>query len=160
MPTPAKKRIPDGTHSVTPHLVINGAAEAIEFYKKAFSAVELMRLPGPGGRLMHACVRIGDSNVMMVDENPEWQCRGPQLLGGTPVTLHLTVEDADKTYDQAVAAGATPLMPMGDAFWGDRYGVVVDPFGHAWSIAHHQFDLTPEEIQANMAKMGEQPCGP
>jgi PhnB protein len=156
MSTPAKKRIPDHMHTVTPHLVVAGAAEAIEFYKKAFNAVEQMRLPAPNGKLMHACVRIGDSNVMLVDENPEWNIKGPKVYGGTPTTLHLSVEDADATYNQALAAGATSLMPPMDAFWGDRYGIVVDPFGHAWSIAHHQFDYTPEEMQQNMAKS----CGP
>lgn len=161
MPTPAKKRVPDGMHTVTPHLICAGAAAAIEFYKKAFNAEEVMRLPGPDGKLMHASVRIGNANVMLVDENPEWQCRGPKLLGGTPVTLHLSVEDADQVFNQAVAAGATPVMPMGDAFWGDRYGVVADPFGHQWSIAHHQFDLTPEEISASMgAAMQGEGCGP
>jgi PhnB protein len=156
MATPAKKRIQDGMHTVTPHIVVNGAAEAIEFYKKAFGATELMRLPAPGGKLMHAAVQIGDSKVMMVDENPEWQIKGPKVFGGTPVTLHLSVEDADKTIAQAVAAGATVVMPAMDAFWGDRYGIVADPYGHNWSIAHHQFDYTPEEMQQNMAKM----CGP
>lgn len=146
MPTPAKQRIPTGTHTVTPHLVCKGAADAIEFYKKAFGAEENMRLPGPDGALMHACVRIGDSNVMLVDENPAWECKGPNLLGGTPVTLHLSVEDADKAIDRAVAAGATVVMPVADMFWGDRYGIVKDPFGHCWSIAHHQYDLTPAEI--------------
>lgn len=157
MGTPAKKRIPDGSNTVTPHIIVNGAIAAIEFYKKAFNAEEVMRLPGmEEGKLMHACIRIGNSNVMMVDENPAWNCRGPKLLGGTPVTLHLSVEDADKTIAQAVAAGATVVMPAADMFWGDRYGIVADPFGHNWSIAHHQFDYTPEEMQQNMAKM----CGP
>jgi PhnB protein len=156
MPTPAKQRVPDNMHTVKPHIVVNGGAAAIEFYKQAFNAVEQMRLPLPDGKLMHACVRIGDSNVMLVDENPEWQCRGPKLLGGSPVTIHLCVEDADKIFNQAVAAGATAVMPPMDAFWGDRYGIVTDPFGHNWSIAHHQYDYTPAEIQQNMAKMCEQ----
>ncbi|QDU29335.1 Glyoxalase-like domain protein [Anatilimnocola aggregata] len=156
MPKAATQRIAAGMHTVTPHLVVDGAAEAIEFYKQAFGAVEEMRLPGPGGRLMHGCVRIGDSKVFLVDENPEWKCLGPKLLKGTPVTIHLSVEDADKTYAQAVAAGATPVMPVGDAFWGDRYGIVADPFGHNWSIAHHQFDVTPEELMEAMKGA----CGP
>ncbi len=151
MPKAAVKRIADGAHTVSPHLICAGAAEAIEFYKKAFNATELMRLLGGDGKLMHACVRIGDSNVLLVDENPAWQCRGPKLIGGTPVTLHLSVADADVVFNQAVAAGATPVMPLADMFWGDRYGIVVDPFGHHWSIAHHQYDLTPEEIQQAMA---------
>lgn len=156
MPTPAKKRVPDNMHTVTPHIVVAGAAAAIEFYKKAFNAVEQMRLPAADGKLMHACVRIGDSNVMLVDENPDWNIKGPKAIGGTPVTIHLCVEDADVIYNQALAAGGTSVMPPMDAFWGDRYGIVADPFGHNWSIAHHQFDYTPEEIQQNMAKM----CGP
>jgi PhnB protein len=155
MPKPAAKKIQDGMHTVTPHLICNGAAEAIEFYKKAFGATELMRLPGEGGKLMHASIQIGDSKVFLVDENPSWQCRGPKLLGGTPVTIHLSVEDVDAVFAKAVAAGATPVMPVADMFWGDRYGIVADPFGHHWSIATHMFDLTPEEVQANMAKM----CG-
>jgi uncharacterized glyoxalase superfamily protein PhnB len=152
MPKPAAKKVPDGMHTVTPHLVCAGAAEAIEFYKKAFGATEVMRLPSEGGKLMHASVRIGNSMVFLVDENPSWMCRGPKLLGGSPVTIHLQVEDADATYAQAVAAGATAVMPLADMFWGDRYGIVADPFGHQWSIATHQYDFTPEEFQANMAQ--------
>ncbi|WP_254512473.1 VOC family protein [Anatilimnocola floriformis] len=153
MSKPATKRVPEGSHTVTPHIVVNGAAEAIEFYKKAFGAVEQMRLPAPDGKLMHACVKIGDSNVMMVDENLQWGCKGPKVLGGTPVTLHLMVEDADKMFNQAVAAGCTVMMPIADMFWGDRYGIVTDPYGHSWSIAHHQFDYTPAEMAENMKKM-------
>ncbi len=152
MPTPAKQRVPAGMHTVTPHLVVAGAAEAIEFYKTAFNAVEQMRMPAANGKLIHACVKIGDSNVMLVDENPEWNIKGPKVIGGTPVTIHLAVEDADVIYNQALAAGGTSIMPPMDAFWGDRYGIVADPFGHNWSIAHHQFDYTPEEMKQNMEK--------
>lgn len=152
------KPIPDGMHSLTPHLVCAGAAEAIEFYKKAFNAVEMTRLPGPNGKLMHAAVRIGDSTIMLVDEFPEWACLGPKALKGSPVTLHLYVEDVDAGVAQAVAAGAKLTMAVADMFWGDRYGQVEDPFGHKWSLATHTRDLSPEEIQAGMAKMGSGGC--
>ena len=154
MPKPAAKPIPDGMHSITPHLVCAGAADAIEFYKKAFGAVEVMRMPGPGGKIVHACVRIGDSQLFLVDEFPDWGSVGPQSLQHSPVTLHLQVENADAAFEKAVAAGCTVTMPLADAFWGDRYGQLKDPFGHSWSIAHHIRDMSPEEIQAAMAKMG------
>ena len=143
------KPIPEGFHSVTPHLAIDGAAAAIDFYKKAFGAVELGRMPAQDGkRLMHAMIRIGDSMVMLADAFPEYGGRGPKALGGTPVTVHLYVTDADKVFAQAVAAGATVAMPIADMFWGDRYGVVADPFGHRWSIATKKKDMTPEEMSA------------
>jgi PhnB protein len=142
------------TASSPPHLVCAGAADAIEFYKKAFGATEMMRLPGPGGRIMHACVRIGDSQLFLVDEFPDWGSVGPQSLQHSPVTLHLQVENADAAFEKAVAAGCTVTMPLADAFWGDRYGQLKDPFGHSWSIAHHIRGMSPEEIQAAMAKMG------
>ena len=148
------KAIPDGMHSITPHLVCAGAAQAIEFYVRAFGAVEEVRLPGPGGKLMHASVRIGDSVVMLVDENREWGALGPLSLNGSPVTIHLQVADVDAVFAQAVAAGATVTMPVADMFWGDRYGQLKDPFGHHWSVATHQRDLTPQQIQEAMAKMG------
>lgn len=142
------KPVPEGMHTLTPHLACAGAAEAIEFYKKAFGAVELMRLPAPDGKLMHARVRIGDSMFMLVDEVPDWGVLGPAALKGTPVTLHLQVDDVDAWFERATAAGAKPVMPPADMFWGDRYGMVEDPCGHRWSIATHIKDLTPEEIQA------------
>lgn len=144
------KAVPDGMRTVTPHLVCAGAAEAIEFYKKAFGAVEMMRLPGPDGRLVHGCVRIGDSQVMLVDEFPEWGSLGPKALKGTAVTIHLQVDDVDAVVAQAVAAGAKVKMPVQDMFWGDRYGQVEDPYGHSWSVATHTRDVTPEEIQKAM----------
>ncbi|QKI68728.1 VOC family protein [Achromobacter xylosoxidans] len=160
MATPAKQATPDGMHTLTPHIVCEGASDAIAFYRKAFDAQELARLPGPGGKVMHAAIRIGDSVVMLMDDFPEWGSLGPKALKGTPVTLHLYVEDVDAAIKQAVAAGAQVTMPAADMFWGDRYGQVVDPFGHRWSIATHKEDLTPEEIQANMAKMGPmEGCG-
>lgn len=139
--------VPEGFHTVTPHIVVREAAKAIEFYRKAFGAVERYRMPGPDGKLMHAEIQIGNSIVMLVDEMQF--ARSPQSLGGSPVTIHLYVEDADGWFGRAVKAGAKPSMPIMDAFWGDRYGKVTDPFGHEWSIATHKEDLTPEQIQKN-----------
>jgi len=150
------KPIPDDMHSLTPHLVCNGAADAIEFYKRAFDAVEKGRMPGPDGRLMHAQIRIGDSVLMLVDEWPEMGSVGPKALKGSPVTIHLYVTDVDATVTQAVAAGAKVTMPVDDMFWGDRYGRLEDPFGHQWSVATHKRDLSPEEIKAGMAKMAKE----
>jgi len=138
--------VPNGMHTVTPHLVCAGAADAIEFYKKAFGAVEMCRMPMPDGRIMHAGITIGDSMIMLVDEMPDWNCLGPKARGGTSVTIHLQVENSDALFAQAVKAGATVKMPIDDAFWGDRYGIVTDPFGHDWSIATHVRDVTPEEM--------------
>jgi len=149
---------PPCLRSITPHLICAGASDAIEFYKKAFGAQEMMRLPGPDGKLMHASVRIGDSIVMLVDEMPEWGALGPKALKGSPVTIHLMVDDVDAVYAQAVAAGATVKMPVDDMFWGDRYGQVIDPFGHVWSIATHMRDLTPEEIAAAGREAMAQGC--
>jgi PhnB protein len=150
---PQVKPVPHGMHSVTPHLVCAGAADAIEFYKKAFGAVEEARLPGPDGKLMHAMIRIGDSAVMLVDENPEWGMLGPKSLKGSPVTIHLYVEDADAFAARAVKAGAKITMPLQDMFWGDRYGTLVDPFGHHWSVATHVRDVSMEEMQQAMKAM-------
>ena len=148
----AVQPIPPGMHTVTPHLVVRGAAKAIDFYKKAFDAREAARLPGPNGTLMHAETVIGDSHVMLMDESPEWKSIGPQTLKGTPVTIHLYVKDADKTFDTALKAGAKPVMPMTDMFWGDRYGVLEDPFGHSWSVATHVRDVPRQEIDAAAKK--------
>jgi uncharacterized glyoxalase superfamily protein PhnB len=138
--------IPSGMHSITPHLVCAGAADAIEFYKTAFGATEMGRLLTPDGKIMHAGVRIGDSTVMLVDEFPQWGSLGPKSLKGSPVTIHLYVENADATVERAVAAGAKVIMPLDDMFWGDRYGILEDPFGHRWSIATHVRDVSPEEM--------------
>ena len=146
-------KIPSGMHSVTPHLVCAGAANAIEFYKKAFGAEEQARLPGPDGKIMHAAVKIGDSTVMLVDEMPEWGSLGPKSLKGSPVTLHLYVKDVDAFVQRAVAAGAKVTMPVADMFWGDRYGKLEDPFGHHWSVATHTRDLTAAEMQQAMQQM-------
>ena len=147
------KPVPEGMRSVTPHLVCAGAAAAIEFYKKAFGAVELARLPGPQGKVMHAVIRIGDSAVMLVDEAPEWGMLGPKALKGTPITIHLYVDDADSFVARAVKAGAKVTMPVDDMFWGDRYGKLEDPFGHHWSVGTHVRDVSPEEMQQAMQKM-------
>ena len=133
-------------HSVTPSLIVSNAKEAIEFYKKAFDAIEVELYPAPDGKIMHARVRIGDSSIMMSDEFPDMGARSPLTIGDTAVTIHLYVEDADKIFNQAVKAGAKVTMPMEDTFWGDRYGKVLDPYGHSWSIATPQKNLTPEEL--------------
>lgn len=144
-------------HTIMPHLVCAGAANAIEFYKKAFGANETFRLDGADGKLMHACVVIGDSPIFLVDEYPEWNSLGPLARKGTSVTLHMTVADADAAVAKAVAAGATLTMPVAEMFWGDRYGIVTDPFGHRWSIAHKVKTMTPEEIAAAMPKEADCP---
>jgi len=151
--------VPKHMHTVTPHLVCDGAAEAIEFYKKAFNAVETGRMQTPEGKIMHAEVRIGDSTVMLVDEFPDYGSVGPKKLNGSPVTLHVYVPDVDRVFAQALAAGATVRMPLENQFWGDRYGQVVDPFGHNWSIATHVKDMTPEEMNQAMQSMNPE-CGP
>jgi PhnB protein len=140
------KAIPDGYHSATPYLIITNAAQAIEFYKAAFGATELTRLLTPDGKLMHAEIKIGDSPIMICDECPEWNALSPQTIGGTTVSIVLYVEDVDTVVNQAVAAGATVLMPVENQFWGDRMGTIVDPFGHKWSIATHTEDVSPEEL--------------
>ena len=150
------KAIPEDMHSITPHLVCAGASDAIAFYKAAFGAVEEARMPGPSGKLIHARVRIGDSAVMLVDESPDWGVLGPKAIGGTSVTIHLYVENADAVYERAVAAGATGAMPPADMFWGDRYGMVVDPFGHKWSIATHIRDMTPQEMATEQEEFFKQ----
>ena len=152
-------KIPQGMHSVTPHLVCAGAAKAIEFYKQAFGAEEGARLPGPDGRLVHASVKIGDSQVMLVDEMPEWGALGPKALKGSPVTIHIYVEDVDALVARAVKAGAKVTMPVAEQFWGDRYGKLEDPFGHHWSVATHVRDVTPEEMKKAMQQMSAQKGG-
>jgi len=146
------KPIPDGMHTVTPHLVCAGAAEAMEFYKKAFKAVELGRMAGPQGKLLHGAIRIGDSTVMLADEFPDWGSFGPKSLKGSSVTIHLYVEDVDAFVAHAATAGAKITMPIQDMFWGDRYGKLEDPFGHQWSVSTHVRDVSPEEMQKAMEK--------
>ncbi|HEV8606780.1 MAG TPA: VOC family protein [Tepidisphaeraceae bacterium] len=147
------KPIPDGYHTVTPYLYVNNAAGALDFYKKAFSAEELMRFPGPGGKVMHCEFRIGDSIIMMADEFPEMGVKGPQAYGGSPVSLGLYVTDVDARFNQAVAAGAKVVRPLKDQFYGDRSGTLTDPFGHTWTIATHKEDVLPEEMNRRMAAM-------
>ena len=141
------KAVPEGYYTVTPAIVVKGAAKAIEFYKQAFGAEELFRMDGPDGSVGHAEIRIGNSKIMLSDEFPDWGVKGPEALGGSPVNLFLYVEDCDAVFNRAVEAGATVSMPLADQFWGDRYGKLTDPFGHSWSVATHIKDLTPEEIQ-------------
>lgn len=153
------KKIPDGYTAVTPHIVCAGAAEAIAFYQKAFGAKELMRMPGPDGQgLMHAEIELNGARIMMAEENPQWGSLGPKSLKGTPVTLHLYVDDTDAFIARAEKAGAKVTMPPADMFWGDRYGQVECPWGHRWSVATHTRDLTPEQMQAEMQAMFKQAC--
>ncbi len=157
------KAIPEGQHTIVPHLVIQGAAKAIDFYKKAFGAVEQVKMATLDGKIMYASLKIGDSYLMLCDEFPDMGgCKSPKSplsLGGASVTIHLNVEDADAVFARAVAAGATATMPPADMFWGARYGKLVDPFGHDWSISTLKEDVSPEEakkrgqaIFADMAK--------
>jgi len=145
----AKNPVPEGQHTVSPHLVVKGTPQAIEFYKKAFGATEIHRFAGPGGSIMHAALKVGDSMFFLNDEmpGPGGLGRSPLSFGGTAVTINLYVPDCDKVYKQAIAAGAKQVMPLDDQFWGDRYGVVVDPFGHRWAIATRKEDLTNEELE-------------
>ena len=143
--------ISNETPTLTPHIVVAGAADAIEFYKAAFGAEELLRVPGEDGKLMHAAVSIDGAMLMLVDENPGWGIQGPLSLGGSPVTLHLNVPNADAAIAKAEAAGATVTMPAADMFWGDRYGQVKDPFGHSWSIAHPLRDTVMSEDELKQA---------
>lgn len=150
---PKVSPIPEGFHTVTPHLIIKNAEKAIDFYKKAFGAEERFRMPGPDGKLMHAEIQIGSSILMIAEENAQWGCFGPKE--SSPITIHLYVHDCDATIKRAQAAGATLTMPPDNMFWGDRYGKVKDPFGHHWSVATHIADPTPQEMQKAMAQM----CG-
>jgi PhnB protein len=157
-PAAAAAGAPPGTHAITPHLTVRGASHAIDFYRRAFGAQELSRVPSPDSYgIGHAELQIGDSRLYLCDESP--QSKSPQSLGGTPCSIHIYVTDADKVYQQAVDAGATALMPLADMFWGDRYGKVLDPFGHEWSIATHKEDVSREELEkrfkALVAKKGQ-----
>jgi uncharacterized glyoxalase superfamily protein PhnB len=156
------KAIPDGFNSLSPHIQVRGAAQAIEFYKKAFGAEEIFRMPGPDGKsIMHAELKFGNSMLMLCEEMPGegCGCTSPQTAGKTTAVLHLYVDDADSLYNRAVKAGAKETMPLMDAFWGDRYGQVTDPFGHVWSIATHKQDLTPEQIQNGAQEFFAGMCG-
>jgi PhnB protein len=140
------KPIPDGYHTVTPALTVKKGAEAIEFYKRALGAKELMSLPGPDGRLMHAEIEVGNSRIMLSEEMPEQGCRAPVSVGSTTSSLYVYLEDVDKAFRRAVEAGAKSLMPPTDMFWGDRMGQIEDPSGHRWGLATHKEDPTPEEM--------------
>jgi PhnB protein len=158
---PKVSAVPEGFSTVTPHLNVRDCAQALDFYKEAFGAVETVRMPGPGGKILHAEIKIGDSHLFLADEMPEWGSKSPLTLGGTGSSVCLYVEDADAMFNQAVSAGATVAMPLADQFWGDRYGKLMDPYGHEWAVATHLEDLTPAEMkkrqEAAMAQMAQQP---
>src|SRR5437868_4533571 len=142
--------VPPGFHTLTPHLVVRNAPEALEFYKKALGAEVLNVAKTPDGKVMHAALRIGDSMLMLNDEMPEFGALSPLANGGAGVTIHIYTEDADSAYNRAVSAGAQVKMPLMDQFWGDRYGIVTDPYGHSWSVAAHIRDMSPEEMESGM----------
>ena len=150
------KPVPEGYHTATPYLIVSGAANAIEFYKKAFGAVEKLRMPHPDGRVGHAEIQIGDSTIMLADEFPEMGARSAQSLGGSPVGILLYVEDVDRVFNQALAAGAKATRPLEDKFYGDRMGEVTDPYGHRWYISTHKEDVSPEEMKKRTAALSEQ----
>lgn len=145
------KPIPDGYHSITPYLIIKGAAAAIDYYKEVFGAKELLRIPQPDGRVGHAELKLGDSVIMLADEFPELNTVGPKTLGNSPVGLMLYVDDVDAVFAKAVAKGAAIYKELADQFYGDRNGTIIDPFGHKWTIATHKEDVSPEEMQRRMA---------
>jgi len=147
--------VPDGYHSATPYLIVDGAAKALAFYKKAFGATERMRMPGPEGKVGHAEVRIGDSTIMLADEHPEIGARGPRAFGGSAVSLHLYVPNVDATVKKAVAAGAKLIRPVEDKFYGDRMGTLEDPFGHHWHVSTHKEDVPPKEMARRAAAMAK-----
>ena len=150
----AVRPVPKGYHTATPYLIVSDGARALEFYKRAFRAKELMRLPSPGGKVGHAEIKIGNSRIMLADEHPEMGARSPQAFGGTPVSIVLYLANVDKVVERAVAAGATLTRPVEDKFYGDRMGTVTDPFGHAWHIATHKEDMSMEELQRRAAAAG------
>jgi len=154
------KPIPEGFHSIQPGLVVRDAAKAIDFYKKALGAQELVRMPGPDGKIMHAELKIGDSIIFLSDENPQMNVKSPQTLGGSTCTLNVYVPNVDEQFKQAIAAGGKESMPVADQFWGDRYGTLTDPFGYTWGIATHKEDLSPAEMgeraQEFFASMAQQ----
>ena len=154
---PAIKPVPDGYHTLTPYLICANATVAIDYYKKAFNAKEIMRSPGPGGKILHAELLIGTSHLMLADEVPETGILSPRKYGGTPVKLHMYCEDVDKVVAQAVAAGAQLVRPVADQLYGDRSGGIKDPLGHSWNISTHKEDLSLEEIHRRMAEMSQQP---
>ena len=148
--------VPEGYSTVTPYLIVTGAAEAIDYYTKVFGATELMRFPGPDGKVGHAEIKIGTSIVMLADEAPDKGYRSPQSLGGSGTGIMLYVEDVDSVFDRAIAAGGKPQQAVTDQFYGDRSGSLIDPFGHMWTVATHVEDVAPEEMQRRMEAMGQQ----
>ena len=155
----AARAVPDGYHTLTPGLVVKDGASAIEFYKKAFGAEELFRMPGPGGKgILHAELRIGNSPFFLNDEFPEIGCLSPETLKGTTQSIYMYVQDVDALFNRAVAAGARVVMPLSDMFWGDRFGKVADPFGHEWALASHIEDLTPEEMEKRTKAAMDRMC--
>jgi PhnB protein len=149
------KPIPDGYHSITPYLIVNDAAGALEFYKKAFGATELLRFPGPDGRIGHAEMKVGDSVFMLADEHPQMGYRSPRSYGGTAVSILLYVPDVDAYFARAVAAGAKVTRPLQDQFYGDRTGTFEDPFGHVWTVATHKEDVTVEEMKRRSEELAK-----
>ena len=157
------KPVPEGQHSITPHLTVGDASKAIDYYKKAFGATEMQRMQGPDGKIMHATIKIGDTYVFLNDEYPEMGGKSPQTLGGSPVTINFYTPDVDQVFKAAVDAGGKIKMLLEDQFWGDRYGIVIDPFGHEWAIAKRIANYTDEELKkrgqeamAQMAQMAQQ----
>ena len=149
----SSSKLPAGYHTVTPAIIVRDAAAAIDFYQRAFGAEELNRMAGPDGKIMHAEIRIGDSLIMLGEENEQWGTKSPLLTNGNPGSLHIYVDDADASFDRALKAGATVKYPLEDAFWGDRYGKVADPFGHEWLLGGHIEDVTPEEMQRRYTEL-------
>lgn len=149
------KPVPDGYTTATPYLTIRGASEAIDFYKRAFGAKELFRMPGPEGKIVHAEILIGNSHVMLSDESSATETKAPQTLNGTTQGIFLYVEDVDSWFKQAVKTGAKESMPLQDMFWGDRFGKLTDPFGHKWMLASHIEDVSPEEMENRMAAVAK-----
>lgn len=147
---------PPGFHSVTPYLFVRGAAEAIEYYKQAFGAEEVFRMPGPDGKIMHAEIQIGDSRVMLADENPDMGVTSPASLNGTSASFLIYVENVDERFEKAIAAGGEVVRPVTDQFYGDRTGCLLDPFGHVWTISTNTEELTPEEMQKRVEEMAKQ----
>jgi PhnB protein len=149
------KPVPDGYHSATPYLIVDGAARAIDFYKRAFDAKELLRIPAPGDLIGHAEIKVGDSVIMLADEPPDMHARGPQHYGGSPVSILLYVDDVDALFKQAIAAGGTETRPVKDQFYGDRSGSLTDPFGHCWHLSTHTEDVSMEELNRRMAALAK-----
>ncbi|HEY9789103.1 MAG TPA: VOC family protein [Candidatus Obscuribacterales bacterium] len=157
---PNVKPVPDHMHTINVYLTVKNAPEAIEWYKKAFNATEHHRSLGPDGKsVMHCELRVGDSTFMLSDEFPEMSCKSPQTLGGTPMAMFMYVDNVDQVFENVTKAGAKVTMPLGDMFWGDRYGQVVDPYGHKWGIATHKEDLTPEQVKQRQEQFMKQTAG-